>query len=84
MQWDPRRADSRAASMRLAEHARSLHRAEGYIDVTQGPVAVALAWGVVVRSHSCVRLFATPWTTYSTPGFPIHHHLPELALTHLH
>ena len=24
----------------------------------------------------------TPWT--STPGFPVHHHLPELAQTHVH
>ena len=23
-------------------------------------------------------------TDYSTPGFPIHHHLPELAQTHVH
>ena len=26
------------------------------------------------------QLFATPWT----PGFPVHHQLPELALTHVH
>ena len=54
MQWDPRRTDSRVASMRLAEHAQSLCHAEGDMDVTQGPAAVALAWGVVVQSLSCV------------------------------
>ena len=33
---------------------------------------------------SHVRLFATPWNTYSTPSFPVHHYLPELAQTHVH
>ena len=35
---------------------------------------------VVVQSLSCVQLFATPMD-YSTPGFPVLHHLPELAQT---
>ena len=26
----------------------------------------------------------TPWTACSTPGFPVHHQLPELAQTHVH
>ena len=30
-----------------------------------------------------VRLFVTP-TDCSTPGFPVHHQLPELAQTHVH
>ena len=33
-----------------------------------------------VQSLSCVQLFVTPWT----PGFPVHHQLPELAQTHVH
>ena len=37
-----------------------------------------------VQSFSCVRLLATPWTTYSTPGFPVHHQLLELSQTHVH
>ena len=34
-------------------------------------------------SVSHVRLFATPWTG-STPGFPVHHQLPDPAQTHVH
>ena len=37
---------------------------------------------VVVQSLSRIWLFATPWT--STPGFPVHHHLPEFAQSHVH
>ena len=33
----------------------------------------------VVWSLSCVQLFATPWITYSTPGFPVLHYLPEFV-----
>ena len=36
-----------------------------------------------VQSLSHVWLFATP-TDCSTPGFPVHHQLPELAQTHVH
>ena len=36
-----------------------------------------------VQSLSHVWLFATPWTT-STPGFPVHHQLPEPTQTHVH
>jgi len=36
-----------------------------------------------VQSLSCVRLFVTP-IDCSTPGFPVHHQLPELAQTHVH
>ena len=32
-----------------------------------------------VQSLSRVRLFATPCTVCSTPGFPVHHQLLELA-----
>ena len=41
---------------------------------------------VLVQLPSCVRLFATPWTTAhqaSLPGFPVLHYLPELAQTHV-
>ena len=38
---------------------------------------------VTVQSLSCVRLFETPMDG-STPGFPVLHHLPELAQTHVH
>ena len=38
---------------------------------------------VVVQLLSCVWLLATP-RTVSTPGFPVLHHLPELAQTHIH
>ena len=37
-----------------------------------------------VQSLSHVKLFATPWTACSTPGFPVHHQLPKLAQTHVH
>ena len=38
---------------------------------------------VVVQSLSCVWLFCNPMD-YSTPGFPVLHHLPELTQTHVH
>ena len=40
--------------------------------------------GGVVQSVSCAQLFLTPWTTYSTPGFPVLHNLLGLAQTHVH
>ena len=39
---------------------------------------------VVVQSLSHVRLFATPWTACSMPGFPVLHQLLEFAQTHVH
>ena len=33
---------------------------------------------------SNVRLFGTPWTSCSTPGFPVHRCLWKLAQTHVH
>ena len=33
--------------------------------------------------HSIMSDSANPWI-YSTPGFPVHHQLPDLALTHIH
>ena len=39
-------------------------------------------WFVVVQLLSCVQL-CDPMNC-STPGFPVHHHLPELAHTHIH
>ena len=36
-----------------------------------------------VQSLSCVWLFAWPMDC-STPGFPVHHQLPELAQNHVH
>ena len=41
------------------------------------------SWTIVVQSFSCVELFATPWTACSMPGFPVHHHVPELVQTHV-
>ena len=40
-------------------------------------------WHSSVQSLSRVRLFVTPWTACSTPGFPVHHQLPELTQTHV-
>ena len=48
-----------------------------------------------VQSFSCVRLFVTPWIgvtqslfvtpmDWSTPGFPVHHQLPQFTQTHVH
>ena len=37
---------------------------------------------VVVQSLGCVQLFATPYT--AAPGFPVLHHLLELAQTRVH
>ena len=34
-----------------------------------------------VQSLSCVQLFVTPWTDCNTPGFPVHHQLPEFTQT---
>ena len=36
-----------------------------------------------VQPLSCVRLFADPMDC-STPGFPVHHQLLEIAQTHIH
>ena len=36
-------------------------------------------------SYSVVSNSATPWTLgFVTPGFPVHHQLPELSQTHVH
>ena len=37
-----------------------------------------------LQSLSCVRLFATPWTTAHKASLPIHHQLTELAKTHVY
>ena len=37
----------------------------------------------VVQSLSRTQLFVTP-VDCSTPGFPVLHHLPEFAQTHVH
>ena len=37
-----------------------------------------------VKSLSHVWLSVTPWTAGSTPGFPVHHQLPELAQSQVH
>ena len=49
-------------------------------------VPLSLGKGSVssVQSLSDVQLFVTPWTAWSTPGFPVHHLLPELAQFHVH
>ena len=39
---------------------------------------------VVVQLLSRVRFFVIPWTEGSTPGFPVHHQLLELAQTHVY
>ena len=36
----------------------------------------------IIQSLSHVRIYVTPWTAWSTPGFPDLHHLPELTQTH--
>ena len=38
----------------------------------------------VVQSLSNIWLFATPWTVCSMPGFPVLHHLLDLAQTHVY
>ena len=42
-----------------------------------------MLWFSSVKSFSRVQLSATPWTC-STPGFPVHHQLPEFIQTHVH
>ena len=44
---------------------------------------VAFLYYSVQFSHSVVYNSATPMDC-STPGFPVHHQLPELAQTHVH
>ena len=39
---------------------------------------------VVVHSLSQVQLFVTPWIAARQAGFPVLHHLPELAQTQGH
>ena len=39
---------------------------------------------VQVQSLSPAQLFATPWFARSTPGLPVHHHLPEFTQTCVH
>ena len=39
---------------------------------------------VVILTLNRVQLFANLWTDCSTPGFPVLHHLPEFAQTHVH
>ena len=38
----------------------------------------------VVQSISCVWLFATPWTVYSMPSFPVLHYIPKFAYIRVH
>ena len=40
-------------------------------------------WLSSVQLFSPARLFASPWTGH-TPGLPVHHHLLEFTLTHVH
>ena len=42
-----------------------------------------MATVVVVHSLNCVLTVCVPMNC-STPGFPVLHHLPELAQTHVH
>ena len=42
-----------------------------------------LRWSSVVQSLTRAQLFVTPMD-WSTRGFPVLHHLPELAQTHVH
>ena len=42
-----------------------------------------LVVALVLQSHSCIRLYAIQWTA-AKPGFPVLHHLLELAQTHVH
>ena len=44
---------------------------------------VAVLVMVAVQSLIHVRLCVTPWAACSTPDFPVLHHLPELAQTHV-
>ena len=37
-----------------------------------------------IQLLSRVGFFVIPWTKGSTPGFPVHHQLLELAQTHVH
>ena len=39
---------------------------------------------VVVQSLSCILLFVTPLQDCSMPGFPVFHHLLEVAQTYVH
>ena len=57
--------------------------------LTKIHIVKAMVFSVVM--YGCELLFscsvvsnsATPWTT-SMPGFPVLHHLPEFAQTHVH
>ena len=44
------------------------------------PLPCCVFYSTSVQSLSRVRLSATPWDC-STPGFPVHHQLPELTQT---
>ena len=59
-------------------------KAFSFKDLYETNQKAKMTFAVVVQSLSHVWLFATPWTTYSMPGFPVLHHLLEFAQTHVH
>ena len=48
------------------------------------PVSYLKKCKELLLSHLVMSDSATSWTTASTPGFPIFHHLPELTQTPIH
>ena len=56
---------------------------------TQGSVLISLGVLVPTEMHSSVQSLSCVWffcdpMDCSTPGFPVHHQLPQLAQTHVH
>ena len=51
--------------------------------ITSPSIQISNKMGIVVQLVRQVRLFCDPMDC-STPGFPVLHHLLELAQTHVH
>ena len=56
---------------------------EPFIHFVTGPIFISSIQFRSVQSLSRVQLFVTP-VDCSTPGFPVHHQLPEFTQTHVH
>ena len=70
-------------------HHNTIHNSQD-METTQGPTHERMGKEVMIcalllllRSVACIWLFVTPMDC-STPGFPVLHHLPKFAQTHVH
>ena len=62
----------------------NLHADQGGEEGDSGLLPIGPLTVVVVYSLNQVQLFLTPWISARQAGFPVLHHLLELAQTHVH